>query len=376
MFSPAVRSLVRFQLATGLAPASRSALTPVLLLAVVLLTSPDPGAVLVSLADAASRWNPGVVLGVFAVVLVTSRTALRPFREASGGWARSLGISRRDRSVACRLALATCQAPTVLLVLVAWGAGPTRSPAMLAGLLLGAIAAIGLAVATERGVTGARSVWTRLRDARRGRRPAPRVDTLLPLRILAGRTSGALAGGVAWCLPALGAIGLWIRNNDLSPEDAGVGIRVGGAAAVVAAQLTLASALRRRRPPWAWARSLPTSAAARVRLDAAVLLGIAVPALAGVAAFDPRQVPALLVGAAFCAVRWTGAVRRESRSPTALEPGAIWEAVLLLLGLVAFPVLALGLLATIVPAFGRAVEVERRTKASRWTRRYHREQWA
>ncbi|MCY4558828.1 MAG: hypothetical protein OXF79_21100, partial [Chloroflexi bacterium] len=73
--------------------------------------------------------------------------------------------------------------------------------------------------------------------------------------------------------------GLTIQNNELTPDQSDLVLRLGTSLAITATVLATATLLSTRRPPWAWSRSLPWSARQRVAADAGLLLLVASPIL-------------------------------------------------------------------------------------------------
>ena len=80
-------------------------------------------------------------------------------------------------------------------------------------------------------------------------------------------------------LLVLGLTSVFLSNNVIDHALARAAVRFGGGLSLATACGYIASKLALRRPPWSWARSLPWSAARRVRQDAEFLFLAMVPAL-------------------------------------------------------------------------------------------------
>ncbi|HTQ79601.1 MAG TPA: hypothetical protein VMM92_06370, partial [Thermoanaerobaculia bacterium] len=175
---------------------------------------------------------------------------------------------------------------------------------------------------------------------------------------------------VAAALP-LGAAGLFITNNALAPEHVRLAAILGGGLGLVFFLAEVGEALAARRPAWPWLRSLPGSAAGRVRGDALLLALHALPIVAAVALLTPRALLPVAGALPFLAALTAGALRRapERRTGAAGEilcGGGLAAALLALL-----PWLALPLLTLTLPALRAAAARERRLKVSRWLELHH-----
>ena len=85
--------------------------------------------------------------------------------------------------------------------------------------------------------------------------------------------------------------GLAIYNNQFTPDQWDLVLRLGTSLGITATVLAMATLLNARRPPWAWSRSLPWSARQRVAADAGLLLMVASPLLIPTGG-DERSQPA------------------------------------------------------------------------------------
>jgi hypothetical protein len=167
-------------------------------------------------------------------------------------------------------------------------------------------------------------------------------------------------GGAA--LPLL-ACAAFLRHNTLSSTVADGAARLAGTLAVTLVIASLARALTLRRPPWAWARSLPQSARARVLWDTAILAGAAFPAAAATAwlrGCGPSWGPVLL------ALPWLALRGRHTDAARLLAEGAFAAAWIALV-----PWLACVLPALAPWALRAAVGAERALSPHVWQERRH-----
>lgn len=171
----------------------------------------------------------------------------------------------------------------------------------------------------------------------------------------------------------LAASRLFLENNELAPATAfslslfglilGLAVFVGLAADVLAA----------RRPVWLWLRSLPLSAAARIRFDALFLGFWALPTASGLALLGrPAWEFVFLAGPlAWFAFRGAGAMREAANQPFGVLGKIFVEGTILSMGIAVIPWIS-WLLAVAAPvAFFFARNAERRVKPSLWAERRH-----
>ena len=180
----------------------------------------------------------------------------------------------------------------------------------------------------------------------------------------------ALRRGLFACyLPALivpGAAAVFISNNRLEPNSA---FRAGLFGAVLALGLFMAELSRRlmlKRPPWAWARSLPWSSGKRILLDAGLAAIFASPLLALSAHFGLR----ILFLAACClpwlSLRAVGSLRTASANRWSVRVRSGTESLLTALALALEPRAAFLLLGAAPLAFLSAAAKDREQKVSLW----------
>ncbi len=179
-----------------------------------------------------------------------------------------------------------------------------------------------------------------------------------------------LSSWVAGLLP-LGAAFLFVRNNELAPQHVRLAGLLGGACGVVFAFSDLAEALGVRRPAWPWARSLPWSAAHRVRTDALLLAVHAAPLLLLTAQIDLVAALAVLTVTPWLALRAAGAVRRAPERRSGASGEVLLEGGLLAAALALLPWIAPLALAATPWAWRAAAEREREQKVSRWLELHH-----
>jgi hypothetical protein len=170
-----------------------------------------------------------------------------------------------------------------------------------------------------------------------------------------------------------GAAALFVANNraELSPRYVLLVALLGGGLSLVLFFAETGEALAARRPAWPWLRSLPGSAAERVRKDALFLALHAFPLIAVAAGISPRAFLPLAGTLPLLAALTASALRRapERRTGAAGEillQGGLAAALLALL-----PWLALLLLPLTLPILAAAATRERRQKVSRWLELHH-----
>jgi hypothetical protein len=99
--------------------------------------------------------------------------------------------------------------------------------------------------------------------------------------------SWRVAGGYASALLPLAMGWAFVSHNELAPRDQARAALLAGALGVALLFAVLGDSLAVLRPAWPWARSLPWSAAQRVRSDAQLLAAHALPVVAATAALAP-----------------------------------------------------------------------------------------
>ncbi len=179
-------------------------------------------------------------------------------------------------------------------------------------------------------------------------------------------TRASYPRGLLLAVLPLMAIALFLRNNPLPEALVHLGARLGSGLALIIVVLHGAHTLATRRPPWRWARSLPSSSTRRVLTDALCLGASAAPVVAILPGLAPG---ALLAGAAilpYLAVRSADSVRTMPRLDVFSAHFLIAE-LMIVVGLVAlwsWTTLA-ALLAT-GPAFALAARRDRELRVSAW----------
>ena len=313
-----MRALARFHAGVGarlaLLAAAPLAAAPV----IAILLQQDPSAAV----RHAAGWLVGAPasasggLALAAACLALASWAAPRIAVGHTGWLRHLPLTETARRRAALLGAAVAQSPVViaaaLLLPLAAAAPRGVAFARLAGLPLTCVAAAlaawpragwrarSLAVlalpllATAHAGALAAAVPLLVLSDRLCDRPAPlttvaRRPSRLPASLLiAARALGP--GALEALLPALlplAAMTALRVNNDLAPGVARGAARFGGAFAAVFLLAGLAERLAVRRPVWAWARSLPSSAARRVTEDALLLGACGLVPVALTAALDP-----------------------------------------------------------------------------------------
>ena len=406
--------LLRFHLRSTVRWTLRNAAIQAVLTFVAVGLTPDPD-YLISQAARAVAGGERAALGLFAAwFFINAAAAQGVLRSTLSGWHRHLALGRDTRRRAAVLALACCQAPVFLFALALWVLGfgqsygdqahwhvdpdwaalgalfclvpaaavaATRWQPRWTGLL--GLAALGLPLIGGFLSLGAACAGLALHDRlgpapavphsgprkRRRRRARPRFF----LWRITWRAVGPwpLISGWFWAAMALGAVALFIRNNDLQPWEETVGARVGASLGLIAVWLTVAGVMRRTRPPWPWLRSLPHSAAERLLWDAGFLTLLSLPIWIGATVAAPWALPPLAAATLFQTVRLAGALHREQEGITRLGAAAVGEVWVLQAMVAAWPGLAWILLFALPWAVRHGAEREQAMKVSRFRERHH-----
>ena len=402
-----LRQLLRFHLRSTVRVTLRNTAIQATVLCVAIGLSPDPASVLAGIGRGLAAGESGWWLAVAVWALWNASSATRPLATTLHGWHLHLPVGGDDERRAAMAALWICQAPVLLFAAVLatavglieglpWlkvvpaatvlglGAAATVLPWRPTwGRILGGVATIGAATATWTGIAaGAAALVLQDRWAERLRvdRP-PSADRRSARRIagawglfgrIAGRSVGRKLPGL-WlsALVPMGCAWLFLNNNELTGAEAAIGVRVGGGLAVLAVLLPLAGELKIRRPPWAWARSLPWTSRRRVVGDAAFLALAALPALIGAAVLSVPAAVSLAAGLAYQALRLADAIRREIEGATRLGPLAVAEASIVQLAVAVSAWAGLLLLILVPLALKLGERRDQAQKVSRWLERHH-----
>jgi hypothetical protein len=161
-------------------------------------------------------------------------------------------------------------------------------------------------------------------------------------------------------------------NNDLAPAVARGAARFGGGLAVVFLLAGLSERLAVRRPVWAWARSLPSSAARRVGEDALLLGACGLVLVAVTAALDAVAALQIAGGLPALAFYSAGALHPRDERPRSVAGLVLAAGSFVAAGITLLPWLSLAALAA-APLLARAAAArDRRHKVSLWQERHHR----
>ena len=304
-------------------------------------------------------------LGFALWAVLAAAAAARRLVPAQRGWHLHLPVDLRTRWAAGVLSVASTLPHLVVLWILLWtGAallGEPASPRALLTLPLVALAAAGAWTPAPGRVRACSAVAVPLATSAATPALAAATALLALAYFQAGRWSprSARVPSVPSSLRSLGrrlptgqlvlslrALGLWIalahlpavlfaaptglalHNNEFTPDQSELVLRLGTSLAIAATVLGTATLLNARRPPWAWSRSLPWSARRRVAADAVLLLLVASPLL--IPAFYLRVSSGLsLFGLlVFLATRLPGRMRNSLRGLTKLGAWTYIEALL------------------------------------------------
>lgn len=404
--SSAVRALSSFHLRTSVRVALEVGALQVVGFVVLVGLQPAPGLFLERLAAGLEGSGGFVVAKAAFAAWATSLSFLASRRAslATRGWHRTLQVDGRLQRRALIVGLACAQAPVLVIWLLLWVAaslteGPGTSHS-LAAVPVVALAAAWLAQPPEWGLQrwfGLLGLfltvslgWWGILATLLGLAFLDR-SSVRPRRRMPSRTKGRAPGGWPWLgsrlawralgrgwpglyLPVgacLGAVWLFLTNNELSPSGEALGVRLGCGLGLATTVVLLSERILQRRPLWPWARSLPRGSRRRLLLDAAFLFGHSLPAVVAALWLAPLQVPALVALALWCSLRCAGAMRGSEPSLTGLGAATIAEVFILaalvaMSGWFALP-LALGLPFVL----HRATRAEQSQRVSLWIERRH-----
>lgn len=398
-------ALLTFHVKAGSRLAMRTGVPAAAAFTVGIGLSPDPGAALRLVATDLATTSGSFVMGALLALVAAGMTTWAAPRVWHGvdGWVRHLPADWPAHRRALLGALTAAELPVAIawcaLWLVAWGQGsdveprrliampvvlvgvsltsvPTRRPLVVAsaGLVVVGLALFagwsGLALAAVLALAAERLILPRRGRAQRGVLWRARVGAGLVPGVIAFRAVGRrLLHAYAPVLMTLGPAWLLVRNNPGVSHAATLRFAAGCTAALVVAGL--ARELITRRPPWRWARSLPWSAADRVRGDTLWLAGhAAVVLLAFGALLSPSQALLTALVVPLISVRAAGALRQpqtqmhtvarvlgESLFVAAWFSVTVWTAV---------PALLL-----VWPAWREATVRDRDLDVSRWSPQTH-----
>ncbi len=378
-------------------------LAGLVVIAVGMQSSPTEGVAAAARALAAPDPDPAALLLVAAVSLTIAGWAVPRVTQGAGGWLRHLPVGAADHRRAAVLALAVAQAPlfaaVAALMIVAVASGSQVSSARAAGLPLvalgsacavlpvrgrasaGLLGAMGMALALTGnplflGLAGlALAAADRFagpleiggRERRFEERPGPHLVGRIAFRAMGPRTLGPLLSAM---IPLAGCMML-IANNDLAPGVTTRAARLAGGLSATILLAGMSELLAARRPAWPWARSLPWSAARRVRSDALFLGLHTLPVIAAAAWIDWRAGLTLPALVPLLSLRAAAAMRRAPASVTGsagrvLAEGFVIAGVTSLIPWAIWPALA----ATPIAAHAAARD-EKAQKASRWSELHH-----
>lgn len=327
----------------------------------VIVVAPNPVGVVHALARSLTVAGepPGALFVMAACAVALSRAAVPQLMAGGSGWMRSLPIGAAGQRRALVFALVLAQAPA-LLVATGCVLFVAIAPGMaLSGPKLLAIPAIAVGAALLALPGRAR----RVRWRGRGWLPYRIAWRALSWRIVPCTLPAAIPLAFAWFFRA---------NNDLAADEATRTVVLCGVVAVTLVLADLADALHRRRPAWAWARSLPWSSVQRVGHDAITLMAGALPVWLVLAVFD--LVAASLVAAVtpMLALVAAGAIRRAGARLSAAAGEVLLVGVCVTIALALTPWLVVAFMVATPVALHLAARRERHASPSRWLELHHR----
>jgi hypothetical protein len=397
-------ALLRFHFGAGVRLAMRAGLPAAALLTVAIGLSGAADAILAwAAADLAGTAGSLATPLLLAAIGAGIATWCAP-RVGHGieGWVRHLPAAAAEHGLGLTGALMAAQAPIaaawIVLWVVAWTSGvavdprrllalpvvlagiacallPGRRPVLFAvagvatvalalrGGWIGIACGLPLVFAATRFFEPARQRGTAISQGHRTLR-ARRIPGIIASRAVGWRVLGA------W-VPALVLLGVGALIVENNPEfDTSKPLRLVGTLAVGIVVGGLADPLAIRRPPWRWARSLPWSAADRVRHDAmwfAVRAG-GVPLAFGL--LDPAAGLATALTVPLLTFRGA-AMLRQQRGSIGGPSRVVMESFFLGLCMILSSWVALVALMLAWPAWAAAARRDRDLDVSRWSPRDH-----
>ena len=371
------------------------------LLTVGIGLSPDPGATLELLADDLAGISGSFTMGLLLAIVAGGIATWAAPRICHGidGWVRHLPAGWPAHRRALLLAITAAELPVAMiwcaLWLVAWSQGGNVElrrllvmPVVLIGVSLtcmpgrrsvvvaaaGALTVglalfgdwAGLALAVIIGLCAERLIVPSRGSTRTDLPRHAGVRGALAPGVIAFRAIGRrLLNAYAPVPIPLGVAWLFMRNNPGPTHPGTVRLAIGCAVALLVAGLV--TQLATRCPPWRWARSLPWSAADRVRDDVlwVALHALVVAAVSGLV-LSPTQAWLTALIVPLVSVRAAGALRtprRDARtSVRVLGEGAFIAAWFSVTLRAAVPALIL-----VWPAWRAATARDRNLDVSRWS---------
>jgi hypothetical protein len=372
-----IRALVRFHMAAGARVALRANAVVAAIFVFVFGSAPDGLATLRALVlgtvSSAAGWD---VLAIFSgVCLALASAALPRVTLGLGGWMRSLPASRAENRCAAIITLAATQAFSVawtalaaVLTVAVYHAPLSIAKLLTIPAIMFAVAAFVVFTANQnlrRRTPSGVGIWPWARE--------PRFAFVHWIRFSwAALPATAVLGSLL--LPAVFiafAYLILIHNPGVEPATAHRTVRISGSLAVGALAASLANALLRLRPTWAWSRSLPWSSMQRVVADTTAVGAPICVACATLLPLDIMNTLAVLatvpcIAAASARALRTGATRQTGAAGEVVIVATIAGALIAL-----SPWLAIIPLAATPLIVQRGAERDRRTVSSRFAELQH-----
>lgn len=341
---------------------------------------------------------------VTLILIAVSKVAERRVGPGFRGWLRHLPSEGQSLRRTAILAVFLAEVPTIA-VLVGLGVfvtrdEPGRALAVAAGLLVTGLGAASFAVTSCKKpvskvlslaacLTGPAGHWAMtaagagllflsdltgapvgLRTRRRRTRQSlgtMDLETLLTWRAVGWRLFPAFLLGS----PALVASFFFIHNSRLTGRDAAA---VSAAGAVLFSSVFLgliAGIIEKRRPVWAWARSLPRASGYRVLRDAGVFFVCGLLGILGLVRAPGRPFLAAAAVLPFLCMRAATGVRGGATSRWGIPGVMVGEGFLIAMCVALIPFSPWLFLAMSFPAFLAARAREKRLKPGRWDETRH-----
>jgi hypothetical protein len=407
-----LRAALRFHAAAGARVALRNSVIGTMVAVFVLGSAPEPPGLLRPLASgvAGAESSPWALALVAVLGAALARQALPQLSAGHCGWMRSVPLDSATRRRALVGALVLAQAPLFVFLLCAWvivlvtpawhvaplklvacmlilvGAGSLALPSRRRGSLVGAASHVASLVAMTSAATASVAglvvsilslfIADRLAadDSVPATRHRPRRSigaTMLPYRIAWRAMSWRATGALISAAVPVGFTWLMSVNNQMTGAEGETVLRTGGAVGVVLTLTGLANVLQLRRPAWAWARSLPSSATQRVVHDAAALLAALVPLWVVVTVASVRAGLAVILLSPLLALIAAASMRRATARITGAQGEVFAIGLLIAVAASQSRWLVLACVACTPAALLLATRRERMLSATQWHERHH-----
>jgi hypothetical protein len=323
----------------------------------------------VFLAGVLFRESGLLILAIISATVMFFISRAASFRICSGldGWIRHLPASASLHRRLAALAVFLAQIPVLglLAIFAVMALWPDKSKIVRAVLEL---TIVGLAAAY--GTIYLRKTWTasaRKTPKNRVFRRTLSLPTVINWRAVGWKIS------FAYLLSFLPLVltKLFVINNGWQGQTLSAAVRCGGLLSLTVFLAFEANMLAAKRPPWPWARTLPSSALRRIISDSIFLAAHASLLLLPVVLIDLRAFLPVAACLPFAAVRSARAIRQSPELRLGAAGKILLEGFLEASLVALLPWAALAFLLGLPPALINAARAEQKQKVGRWLELHH-----